>query len=378
MFTSFSSETGRVSCTPLSTSLCVTRNGNRFFPTDKVFVSDTSVTKCFNGQGRELVPETQIKSTNSTTGKDDISLCDVLDNNVDVIYDPVNNYVYTKDLSKSTGLYTFASMLILVVVVLTAEAVSQRARSRLVHNIIAWIMLTVVALLMFMNADGRMHPLITTRDRTFILISLIYITTSTAYWLYSVSTATPTLKQVSVEIATVVDTHTDTPVTITNIPETQRDGVNAMIGSIHFTTCVIYGTPDNTYVSGFFFVFLFRCMQKMYDSHHKSDQWTTAANTVIVLDILYTVTIFSFGVLPHFTSDSDTTLYAAAQFVVCDAIAAACVVNVDLNASPPPPSARPATGGTQPESTKPVAGVMPTAVGPEWTTLPVNIPDGGT
>jgi hypothetical protein len=355
MFTLLSRPGKQVLCKPLNTALCVTEQGNRFFPTDNVLVSDISVTKCLNGQGRQLVPGGGTSYTNNSNhGKDDTSLCDVLDNNLDVIYDPVHNYIYTRELSKYGGLYTFISMLILIVVVLTAEAVSQRSRSQLTHNIIAWVFLTGSSLLMLLQTDGRFHPFVTMEDRAFTLISLVYIMTSTTYWVYSVSAIEPLI-----ETAVITKDTPPKEIPSPNIPETQRDGVNAMIGSIHFATCVLYGTPDNAYVAGFFFFFLFRCMQKMYDAHHKPQKWTVCANSVLMLDVTYTSTIFVFGVLTHFANNSDTLLYAAAQYVICDTIASTCVVRAPktqtpLHNIPPEPNAQ----------TQPTGAIVPPAPGP--------------
>jgi hypothetical protein len=97
-----------------------------------------------------------------------------------------------------------------------------------------------------------------------------------------------------------------------------------MIGSIHFATCVIYGTVDNAYVTGFFFVFLFRTLQKLHDAHKHPEQWTVTANTILVLDMTYTALLFFFGVFPHYADGVDAALYAVAQYVVCETIAANC------------------------------------------------------
>jgi hypothetical protein len=354
------------SCMPINNALCVMNDGKRFFPTDLVFVTDGSVSKCRNGQNRRLVESDAVPPGNGSirfTPKytpDDISLCDVLDTNLDVIYDPVNNHIFTKQLSNSTWLYTTMSFLILVVVVLSAEAVSQRSRTKLKHNIVAWILLSVTSLLMLARMDGRMHPFVTTNDRTFIAASFIYIMISTVYWVYTgysivqdtdigrietktvipaetpptevvstgvvsigvVSTGVVPTKAVSAETASTEAASAEAVSTdVPHSSESQRDGVNAMIGSIHFATCVIYGTPDNTYVTSFFFIFLFRCLQKLHDAHANPDEWTAYANTIILLDVTYTAMIFSFGVLPHFTANAETILYTAAQYMVCDMVA---------------------------------------------------------
>jgi hypothetical protein len=46
MFTSLAPSNEKIVCSPSSTALCATKEGNRFFPTDIVRVSDSSVTKC--------------------------------------------------------------------------------------------------------------------------------------------------------------------------------------------------------------------------------------------------------------------------------------------------------------------------------------------
>jgi hypothetical protein len=104
--------------------------------------------------------------------------------------------------------------------------------------------------------------------------------------------------------------------------ETQKDGINAMIASIHFAICVLFGTPDNAYVSGFFFLLLFRCLQKLHDAHQHPSKWSILSNTILLLDIAYTTGIFTFGVMQHFENDTESVLYAAAQFVICDTITA--------------------------------------------------------
>ena len=316
-------------CLPRNDALCVMVSGRRFFPTNIVRVADNSVRKCQNGQDRTLVGDLQKdlanfgRETNVTL--DDISLCDILDTNLDVIYDPVNNEVFTLQLSNSLWLYATISIFILVVVVLTAEAISQRTRSRIRHNIFAWLTLTGLSTLMLTNVDGRMHTFVTVEDRAFVAMSFVYIAASTVYWLFS--------------IIDTVEPKTSTGIVHPLESETQRDGVNAMLASIHFATCVLYGTPDNAYVSGFFFVFLFRCLQKLHDAHQNPSNWSVWSNTVLFLDVVYTTGIFAFGVIPHFTNDTESILYAAAQYVVCDTIACSYVLAATSHKEVPEPLA---------------------------------------
>jgi hypothetical protein len=319
-------QTSRYSCMPINNALCVMDNGRRFFPTDVVFVTDGSVSKCINGQHRMLVENGAVPPGNGSIRftpnytPDDTSLCDILDTNLDVIYDPVNNLVFTKQLSNSTWLYATMSFLILVVVVLSAEAVSQRSRTKLKHNIIAWVLLSATSLMMLARIDGRMHPFVTTNDRTFIVTSFVYIMISTVYWVSMGSSRVQDTDRGRTDAKTAMPTEA-VPTEMPHSSESQRDGVNAMIGSIHFATCVIYGTADNTYVSSFFFIFLFRCLQKLHDAHTNPDEWTVYANTILLLDVTYTAMTFAFGVLPHFTANAETILYASAQYMVCDMIA---------------------------------------------------------
>jgi hypothetical protein len=288
-------------------ALCVTRDGRRFFPTDRVYVSELSVGRCLHGQGRLLVPGDGAEGTGVT---DDVSLCDVLDTNLDVVYDPVNNRIFAIQLGDSIWLYAILSFLVLVVVVLTAETVSQRARSNITHNVVAWILLAGTSVLMLTHADGRMHPFVTVQDVVYTAAAVTYISCSTIYWLSTIP--------FSLETGLQGNSHAN------GSSETQRDGINAMIGSIHFATCVIYGTVDNAYVTGFFFVFLFRTLQKLHDAHKHPDQWTVTANTILVLDMTYTALLFFFGVFPHYADGVDAVLYAVAQYVVCETIAANC------------------------------------------------------
>ena len=172
-------------CMPRNDALCVMMDGRRFFPTNTVRVADISVNTCLDGQGCILVGDLHNDTVNrakiTDTIIDDIRLCDLLDTNLDVICDPVSNHVFTLQLSNALWLYTSLSILILAVVVLTVEAISQRTRSRLPHNIFAWLLLTGLALLMLANIDGRMHTFITVEDWAFTTMSFIYITVTTLY-----------------------------------------------------------------------------------------------------------------------------------------------------------------------------------------------------
>ena len=314
-------------------ALCVTSDGMQFFPTNTVFVSESSVGLCKNGQGRVLLAdklgEDERNLTSNLTGGqfsgfNDISLCDILDNNWDIIYDPVHNRIVTTQLSDSVWLYSSISVLLVTVVVLTAETVSQKERSNLTHNIIAWILLGAASLLMLTHIDGRMHPFVSVQDRDFVVISGFYIGVSTFFWVYTYRTA-----MCGGQVSEGSDSVENTPETVQPLVsgcETQRGGINSMLASIHFATCVLYGTPDNAYVVVFFPLFLL--LQKLHDTHENPEKWTIWASCVLVLDVVYTALIFSFGVLPHYTNVADTTLYAAAQYVVCDAIAANCVISV--------------------------------------------------
>jgi hypothetical protein len=355
-------------CVPTNKGLCATSEGNFLFPTEEVFVAEASVGKCRNGQGRSLLADNSTSTSTTTASiRDDVSLCDVIDNNMDIVYDPVHNYIYMRHLGDSTWLYTTISILVLIVVVLTAEAVSQRSRSQLVHNIFAWILLTTATILMLLNADGRMHVFITVQDRAFVTVSLLYIIVTTGYWV-SCAAATAAVSGVSL-------VHTTQ-----TLPQPQRDGINAMIASVHFATCVLYGTPDNTYVSVFFFVFLFRTLQKMHDAHYRPIDWSMGDNTMLLLDLTYTVTIFSFGILPHFTNDAEIVLYAAAQYMVCDTIAANCILDASAlenvtPVAPEPTAAAAAAAAAAPAPAKAIpapvtftpAPSMPQGVGPGWT-----------
>ena len=303
------------SCAARSNALCEMENGRRFFPTDKVFVGESSTGRCQNGQGRVLVAE-----ENNTTGKsrDDISLCDVLDNNLDVVFDPVKDQVFTKQLGASSWLHITASFLILIVVVLTAETFSNQTQSSLSNNLVAWILLIATSFLMYVNSSTHIHPLVSVQDAAFMGISATYLTISTVYWV--VAAAHNRGLQTGVVEAS-VDGSSDEQ---GEAPETQAFGLNSMIASVHFTSCVLYGTVDNAYVAGFFFVFLFRNLQKLHDAHRNPSQWSIYANTVLVLDIVYTVSVFFFGVRAHYTDDVEAVFYAAAQFVVCEAVASNC------------------------------------------------------
>jgi hypothetical protein len=331
-------ESASAACMPTSNALCMTHSGDRFFPTDTVFVSEAAVSRCTNGQGRTLVTDGLVadgRSNSSNRGNssssgsvpqqeaaavlthNDVSLCDILDTNLDVVYDPVNNRVFVVDLHDAAWLYVTISVLILIVVVLTAETVSQRERSSITHNIAAWVLLTVCSLLMLTRVDGRMHPFVTEEDHTFMLMCCFYVAVSTVFWVMTTHFYRHSVTRA--EQGPQTDTQSG--------PHTQRDGINAMVGSIHLATTVLYGTPDNTYVSAFFFVLLFRCMQKLHDAHAHPEDWTVCANTMLVVDFTYTVLVFMFGVLPHFGHDDESILYAAAQYTICDMVAANCVIS---------------------------------------------------
>lgn len=347
------------SCLPHSKALCVMTNGNRFFPTDTVYVSDDSVAKCVNGQGRQLVPDQNtslgslaINGTGAQIVRDDISLCDILDTNLDVIYDPAHNQIFTKQLNNSAWLYVSISILILIVVVLMAEALSNNTHSNLVHNIIAWVLLVLLSILMLTHTDGRMHPIITVHDTVFMWIILVYITISTVYWIaashsrvqddnVAPKTEAPEESKTAPTNPVLQESPDPPPPdamekavqVLTNTVETQRDGLNSMLASIQLATCVLYGTADNVYVSGIFFVLLLRCMQKLHAAHYNPTPWTIYANTVIVMDVTYTALVLLFAVLPHYGNDTETILYTAAQYVICDTIASNLVLSSAIAAS---------------------------------------------
>lgn len=321
-------------CVSQHNALCATRGGRRFFPTDMVYVSEISVGKCLNGQGRLIAPE------GVTETPDDVSLCDILDTNLDVVYDPVNNRIFEIQLGDSVWLYSILSFLVLVVVVLTAETVSQRSRSNICHNFVAWILLAGTSLLMLTHIDGRMHPFITVQDVVYTVVAVVYILCSTLYWLITISVSTqsnPLATEAAIPNEGLGGNEIGDQGGTQGSSETQRDGINAMIATIHFATCVIYGTVDNAYVTVFFFVFLFRTLQKLHDAHKHPAQWTTISNTVLLLDMTYTALLFFFGVLPHYSDKADAVLYAVALYVVCETIAA----NYDSDKTPTEPSTGP-------------------------------------
>ena len=392
-------------CTPRNDALCVMRSGKRFFPTDIVRVADSSVNRCINGQGRTLVGQALMNNTKTRSeGEkilDDISLCDILDTNLDIIYDPVNNHIFTRQLGNAIWLYACISIMILAVVVLTAEAVSQQTRSKLNHNIIAWVVLSLLSLLMLTNIDNRMHIFVTTEDRNFAIMTFLYISIITIYWILCVRAkkkrqeAVLKNEQVTAKIKGDLPTtdkiHKEDHKTGIGIKETnddsethadsetQKDGINAMIASIHFSTCVLYGTPDNAYVSGFFFLLLFRCLQKIHDAHQNPSQWSIMSNTVLLFDIAYTTGIFTFGVLQHFTSDTESILYAAAQFVICDTITSNYVSNKSsttiVDGTPVKKEGPPTSEKPIPDGVKPIpGGTLPAVpiITPEQLVVPTQ------
>jgi hypothetical protein len=256
------------------------------------------------------------------------------------VYDPVNNRIFEIQLGDSVWLYSILSFLVLVVVVLTAETVSQRSRSNICHNFVAWILLAGTSLLMLTHIDGRMHPFITVQDVVYTVVAVVYILCSTIYWLITISVSTqsnPLATEAAIPNEGLGGNEIGDQGGTQGSSETQRDGINAMIATIHFATCVIYGTVDNAYVTVFFFVFLFRTLQKLHDAHKHPAQWTTISNTVLLLDMTYTALLFFFGVLPHYSDKADAVLYAVALYVVCETIAA----NYDSDKTPTEPSTGP-------------------------------------
>jgi hypothetical protein len=196
---------------------------------------------------------------------------------------------------------------------------------------------------MLTHVDGRMHPIITVHDQVFLGIVFVYITISTVYWMAAWSGEESNAGDVTDDKVVLVEddgtpqepgsgnateaTKTEDVTPAPTSSGTQRDGLNSMLASIQLATCVLYGTADNVYVSGIFFVLLFRCMQKLHAAHYNPEEWTIYANSVIVMDISYTAIVFLFAVMPHYASDSETVLYAAAQYVICDTIASNSVLS---------------------------------------------------
>jgi hypothetical protein len=208
------------------------------------------------------------------------------------------------------------------------------------------MLLSGLSLLMLTHVDNRMHSFVTAEDRDFVIMVFIYIAIITTYWILRVRATRKRKRRneqdkatITTELPTtdiiqnknhktgieITETHEDSDTRDSEThddAETQKDGVNAMIASIHVSTCVLYGTPDNAYVSGFFFLLLFRCLQKLHDAHQNPSKWSMLSNTVLFFDIAYTTGTFTFGIIPHFQNDTESVLYAAAQFVICDTITA--------------------------------------------------------
>lgn len=289
-----------VECLASASALCQTPT-RHFFPTGDVYTHEPNSSLCTNGQGRLLVGE------NHTAARDDFSLCDIVDRNVDVLYDPVARTVHVRDLANTNWLYTTTSLLILANVILVAETLSH-GKGTVRHNTIACALLVLACFLMVLRVDDRMHPVVVEEDMYFFVVSFAYVLLNCAYWVW---------RDVCSSLALCAEQ---------SVPpshgHTQFDAINGMLGAVHLATCVLYGSPDNVYAPGFFFVFLLRTLQKIVDAHLYPQDWTSPlGNSLLALDVLYTITQVEFGLIPHYAKTADSMFFAASAFLVAEAIA---------------------------------------------------------
>ena len=314
-------------CQPDADSLCrSTRDGGkqRIFPSDNaVYVSEPFVNVCTNGQGRVVT---------NKDGRNDTSLCDLVDGNRDIVFDPITNRLYWRDLGEAGWLYIISSFLILVIVILICESLVKHDRdagqedsqenqpqpetavlpeetpaTSLTHNLVATLVLVITSIMMWANADQRFHALITYQDQLVFIATLVYILVCGGIWVFFLIKSTTE-----------------------DLPKSQRYGLNCMIAGVYFAISVMYGSSDHIYSIGFFFVLVFRALQKMFETP-LADSGTTISTTetqhvplqkiMIVLDIIFLLIVYTFGFSLQFHNAGDSLLYAATLFTVAFVIA---------------------------------------------------------
>lgn len=319
-------------CQPDADSLCrSTRDGGkqRIFPSDNaVYVSEPFVDACTNGQGRVVTRD---------NGRNDTSLCDLVDGNRDVVFDPITNRLYWRDLGEAGWLYIISSFLILVIVILICESLVKHDRdagqegpqgkqstqplsqspetvgspgetpaTSLTHNLVATLLLVITSIMMWANADQRFHALITYQDQLVFIATLVYILICGGIWVFFLVT-----------YATA------------DLPTSQRYGLNCMIAGVYFAISVIYGSSDHIYSIGFFFVLVFRALQKMFETplvdsgieNGDDTQHGPLQKIMIIFDIVFLLIVYTFGFSLQFHNAGDSLLYAATLFTVAFVIA---------------------------------------------------------
>lgn len=316
-------------CQPDADSLCrSTRDGGkqRIFPSDgTVYVSEPFVDVCSNGQGRVVT---------NKDGRNDTSLCDLVDGNRDIVFDPITNRLYWRDLGEAGWLYIISSFLILLIVILICESLVKHDReaqenaqggpsknqttatstetekdasaTSLTHNLVATLLLVITSIMMWANADQRFHALITYQDQLVFIATSVYILVCGGIWVFFLATSSTQ-----------------------DLPKSQRYGLNCMIAGVYFAISVMYGSSDHIYSIGFFFVLVFRALQKMFETPLADSGNTSAGNTqhvllqkiMIIFDIVFLLIVYTFGFSLQFHNAGDSLLYAATLFTVAFVIA---------------------------------------------------------
>ena len=153
--------------------------------------------------------------------------------------------------------------------------------------------------MMWANADQRFHMLITSQDRLVFIATLVYILCCGGIWVwFLVTKSTMTL------------------------PRSQRHGLNCMISGVYFAVSVMYGSSDHIYSIGFFFVLVFRVLQKMFETPSSDDTLHEICSKIMIMfDILFLLIVYTFGFSLQFHNAGDSLLYAATLFTVAFVIA---------------------------------------------------------
>jgi hypothetical protein len=129
------------------------------------------------------------------------------------------------------------------------------------------------------------------------------------------------------------------------LPQSQRHGLNCMISGVYFAVSVMYGSSDHIYSIGFFFVLVFRVLQKMFETplsdnppeevekeiheevekeiHEEVEKeiHVICSKIMIMFDILFLLIVYTFGFSLQFHNAGDSLLYAATLFTVAFVIA---------------------------------------------------------
>lgn len=308
-----------IPCTPSPTSMCHSvAQGVQVFPSDEVLLSNmTLASLCMNSQGRVLVSGEH--EDQSTKAPNDLSLCDVSDRNLHITYDTGADLLLVQDLTNNSFLYIVVSILFLIGGVLLFETFSNRDAS-LPVNLVSVVLLVVTTSLLLLGVDKRVPGIIVKGDWYGNLSTVLYIVICSLFWLtQNTQFVTLTGGQMAEQDKT-------------KAPPSQRFALNTIIASLYYANTVLHGgTPENAYTLAFFFLLVFRVLQKTTewaeytptaDAGRVLVQLDTGHRMLFLCDMFFLYTVFVYGVVPFFYNEREAIYYAIGFYVVSDLLSA--------------------------------------------------------